>query len=149
MLAGKLVRSIEGNWETLAGRLIRKIRRDPGTHNLAKRSDAELREWVQLIVENLTYWLGGGQDEEVRRRYEVAGRARFEEGLPLDEAVLRFHMLKDVVISFIHEECVPTNTLQVYAEEELERRIDRYFDSMVYYIVRGYEGARRRAALYA
>jgi hypothetical protein len=34
----------------------------------------------------------------------------------------------------------------LHAEEELERRVDRFFDELVIHLIRGYEGAWRRAA---
>jgi hypothetical protein len=36
--------------------------------------------------------------------------------------------------------------IELYAEEELEHRVGRFFDFMLYHVVRGYEAAMRRAA---
>ncbi len=149
MLSGRLIRSIEENWEELAERLIGGIRRHADMETLAARSDAELREWCQLTVENLAYWLAGGHEEEVKRRYEVAGRERFEEGVPLHETVLRCQMFKDIIVNHVYDRLFPVDSLQLYAAEELERGISRFFDSRVYHLIRGYEKAVRSAALYA
>ena len=149
MLSGRLVALIEGNWEEIARRLIRTLRAHPDTQALAKKSDAELRDWCQEIVQNLGYWLSGGKDEEVRRRYQVLGRTRFEESIPLHEAVLRFQMLKDVIVDFVHEKGFAMTALELYAEEELEHRTCRFFDAMMYHVVTGYEDAMRLASRYA
>ncbi len=81
-----------------------------------------------------------------RQRYSVLGKTRFEENIPLHEAVLRFHILKEIVIEFIHEQGFAVNAVQLYAEEELELRLGRFIDAGVYHVVRGYENALRRAA---
>ena len=149
MLSGKLVQIVETHWQEIAARLIRKIRSHPETPRLAALTDAEIREWCRAILANLGGWLDKGTEEEVRRRYEVMGAARFEESIPLPEAVLRLHMLKGALIDFVHEEWMPEDTIQLYAEEELQRRADSFFDHLVYHVVCGYEQARRRYARYA
>ena len=146
MLSGKLVEVIEQHWETIASRVIGSIKRHPDMEVLGQRPEIELREWVQQIVENLGYVLSGDTRSEVKRRYEVVGRIRYEESIPLHEAVLRFHILKDKVIGFVHEQGFAVTAIQLYAEEELERRLCNTVDVMVYHVVRGYEQAMRQAA---
>jgi hypothetical protein len=36
--------------------------------------------------------------------------------------------------------------MQLYAEEELEHRVGRFFDILVYHLVKGYESALRTSA---
>ncbi|HWB83570.1 MAG TPA: hypothetical protein VG675_05495 [Bryobacteraceae bacterium] len=141
MLSTKLVQLIEAHWEEIAARLIREIRQNPETANLAKRPDAELREWACGILGNLGYLLSATKGEEVKRKFEILGRMRCEEHIPLHEAVLRLHILKDKIIGFVHEQGFPMTALQLYAEEELEHRMGRFFDAVVFHIVCGYEGA--------
>jgi hypothetical protein len=146
VVSGKLVELIEGSWQEIAKRLIFRVRSAEETQTLASQSDAELRAWCREIVENLSYWLSGGKQEEVRRRYQVLGRVRFEESIPLHEAVMRFHMLKNVIVEFIHERGLPITSMDLYAEEELELRAGRFFDCLVYHLVMGYENAMRAPA---
>jgi hypothetical protein len=145
MLSTKLVQLIEENWEEIASRLIVAIRKHPDMKNLARLPDVDLKEWCQQVLENLGHLLTATNEEEVERRYRIFGKLRFEENIPLHEAVLRFHILNDKVIGFIHEQGFTMNALELYAEEELEHRMGRYFDACVYHIVRGYEEALRRA----
>lgn len=149
MLSGKLVQTIENHWQDIAARLVYKIRRHPELPELAKQPEAEIRDWCEAILSNLSGWLVSGREEEARRQYEASGRARFNEEIPLHEAVLRLQMLKDAVIDFVHEEWIPVNSVQLYAEEELERRVSRFFDELVYYVVYGYEKARNLSARHA
>lgn len=144
MISTKLVQVIEGHWEEIAARLIRDVRKHPEMPNLSQQTDAEFREWCRTILENLGYLLSAPKDEEMGR-FQVLGRTRFEENVPLHEAVLRLHILKDKIIGFVHEQGFPMSAMHLYAEEELELRIGRFFDACVYHVVRGYEGALARA----
>jgi hypothetical protein len=141
LLSTKLVQLIEEHWEEIAARLIREVHRNNDMMKLAARPDAEIREWCQSIVEHLGQLLVLKKDEEIRLRFEKFGRSRFEENIPLHEAVLRLHMLHDKIVSFVHEQGFPMTALQLYAEEELEQRMTRFFHACVYYVVRGYEAA--------
>ncbi len=145
MISTKLVQVIEGHWEEIAARLIREVRKHPEMPNLSRQTDAEFREWCRTILENLGYLLSAPKDEEMGR-FQVLGRTRFEENVPLHEAVLRLHILKDKIIGFVHEQGFPMSAMHLYAEEELELRIGRFFDACVYHVVRGYEGALARAS---
>jgi len=146
MLSTKLVQLIEAHWDEIAQRLILAIRSHPDMQELSKRPEIELREWCREILENLGDLLSAKKHEDVHSRYRVLGKVRFEENIPLHEAVLRFHLLKDKIVGFVHEQGFPMNTLQLYAEEELEQRMGRFFDACVYQVVCGYEHALRRAA---
>jgi len=149
MLSATLVRLIEDNWEEIATRLIAEIRKNPNMRELAKCSDLELREWCREILENLGHLLLASKGDALKRRYQILGRVRFEENIPLHEAVLRFHLLKEKIIGFVHDQGYGMSPLQLYAEEELEQRMGRFFDSCIYHIVRGYEHALRGAHRFA
>jgi signal transduction histidine kinase len=143
MISTQLVQLIENNWEEIAKRVIRDMRQHPDMQNLARKADLELREWCREILEQLGVLMSARKDQEVQRRFEVLGKIRFEEKIPLHEAVLRFHILKDHIVRFIHERGFPMTAIQLYAEEELEQRMGRFFDECVYRVVRGYERALR------
>ena len=143
MLSIKLIQLIESNWQEIANRLIRQVKKHPDMQALASRPEGEIREWCREILGNLSHLLAIRTEEEFRRRFEQAGRARFEQNIPLHEAVLRFQMLHDLTLSFIHEHGLPMTAVQLYAEEELEHRMCRFFHASVYHLVRGYETALR------
>ena len=149
MLAPHLIQLIEKHWEEISNRLIAAIRHHPDMEHLSQRPEVDIREWCQSILEDLSYLISAPRREEVKRRFEVLGRTRFEENIPLHEAVLRVHLLKDKIIEFVHEQGFPMSSMELYAEEELEHRIGQFFDALVYRLVRGYEDAMRRAKLLA
>lgn len=146
MLSGRLVHLIETNWQEIANRLIAAIKSHPDMQVLGNCPDADLREWCQEILENLGYLLSARKDEEVARRFEVLGKLRFEENVPLHEAVLRLQILRQKIVNFVNEQAYPATGLQLYAQEELWERMAGFFDGCVYRVVRGYESAMRRAA---
>ena len=146
MLSSNLVKLIETHWEEIATRLISSVRQHPEMTQLSRKTDAEMREWCRNILQDMDYLLVASKAQEVRRRFEVLGRLRYEENIPLHEAVLRFQMLKNKIVGFIHEQGFPMSAMHLYAEEELELRIGRFFDDCVYHVVRGYESALRVAA---
>ena len=103
MLSTRLVQLIEAHWDEIAQRLIVAVRNNPNLQELSRRPDIELREWCQEIVENLGSLLTAPKRDEVRTRYNGLGKMRFEENIPLHEAVLRFRLLKETIFNFIHE----------------------------------------------
>jgi hypothetical protein len=143
MISTTLVQLIESHWEDISARLIRAVRSHSDIQALAARPDGELREWCQNILENLGYLLSASKEDEFRSRFEGLGRMRFEENIPLHEAVLRLQMLKDKLNGFINEQGLSTSGVQLYAEGELRQRIDCFFDALIYHLVRGYESALR------
>ncbi len=145
MISTRLVQLIEVNWEEIARRLIRSIRENPETQSLAARPEAEIKQWCRDILENLSHLLLAKRDQETHRRFQVLGHMRFEENIPLHEAVLRMQMLKGKILGFVHEEAISMTVIQVYAQEELEHRIGQFFDALVYHVVCGYENASARA----
>lgn len=145
MLSATLVQLIESHWREIASRVIQAIRTQPEMASLAKKSDMELREWCQAILENLGYFLGDSNPEEIERRYRTQGRVRFEEQIPLHEAVLRTQVLKTKIEGFVAEQGYPRTAVQLYAEEELDHRLAHFFDAMLYHLVSGYEDQMRRA----
>ena len=121
--------------------MIREVKKRPDTQNLARRPEAELRAWCREILRNLEYLLAARREDEVQRRFRVLGSLRFEENIPLHEAVLRLQMLKGEIFGFVHEQGFAMTVLELYREEELQVLVDGFFDACVYQIVRGYEEA--------
>jgi hypothetical protein len=143
LLSGRLVRLIQDHSEGQAEGLAARVHNHPDLPALAKRSTAELRHWCAHQITYLNSSIAA-QGEDVRGRYQTLGRERFEQSIPLHEAVLRFFLLKDMIIEFAHTQGLPMTALDLYAQEELEQRICRFFDAAVYNVVCGYEEAMRQ-----
>ena len=145
MLSGKLIHVIETHQQEITDRLIRDMNRHPELNHLRQLPEAELRERSKNLLENLGYWLAEGNEEEIGRKYEGIGKARFDEDVPLNESVHALFLIKEKMIDYIGEQGFPPDTLELYAEEELERRVGRFFDLLVLRMIRGYESEWRKA----
>jgi hypothetical protein len=139
MLSGKLIYLIETHEEKISSRILREIRSDPGLTHLAALPEGELRERGREILQNLGHWLVSADEEKLDREYEQIGKARFQQSVPLHEAIQGLCLIKYAMIDFIHEQGIDRDFLALYAEEELWRRMARFFDLLVIHMARGYE----------
>jgi hypothetical protein len=148
MLSARLIRIIETHYRQITDRFLYEIERQPDLSHLRQLPAVEVRERTRVILEHLGDWLAGDAGE-LEEKQEEAGKLRYHQAVPLHEAVLATCLMKETVIQFIEEQGIRQDTLGVYAEEELERRLGRFFDRLIVHLVRGYEGAWRRAILAA
>jgi hypothetical protein len=146
MLSARLIHLIETHQEEISSRVVHEIRRHADLSHIRNLQDVELRERGRQILGHLGKWLAEAKEEELGREYERIGKIRHEESIPLHESVRALYIIKDRMIDFVKDQGIKRDSMELYAEEELERRIDRFFDELVIHLVRGYEGAWRRAS---
>jgi hypothetical protein len=146
MLSGKLIRLIETHCDEITRRALRQVHEDSEIREIRKLPDSELRDRWQMVLRNLGHWLAAGKGAKLIRQYEELGRTRFEERVPLHETVRVLHILRNEMVDFLQEQGLVETTVDVYAEEEMERRVTRFFDDLVFHFVRGYEEAMKMAA---
>lgn len=139
MFSSTLVQRIEAHSEQIAGLAVEEIRRDPQLHAIAALDRDELASGAYDLLGNLGHWLVA-RDPEVARWSEPLGRSRFEQSIPLCELIRGLLIIKARLIDFAREELSGT-ALQIYAEEELEYRVGRFFDLVIFYAAKGYESA--------
>jgi hypothetical protein len=144
MLSDKKIHQIEDHWQPISEVVIGRIRKDSKLKHLATLPASELEDRGREILRRLGSFLTG-DDQHLARHYEDLGRKRFEENVPLSESVRGVQILKDAIIDYTRDEGFAGNTLEIYAEEELEHAVARFFDGLVYHLVRGYEHAMRSA----
>jgi hypothetical protein len=145
VLSAKLIQVVENHGDAIARNILREIRNDPGLPQLGRLSDQELRERGQQIFKNLSHWLSEGHDQNLAHEYEALGRERFEEGVPLEEAVRALCIMRRKMVEFLDEQGTDRSLVELYAEEQFERRLSRFFDLLLIHLVRGYETAWRHA----
>ncbi len=144
MLSARLIHQIEDHWESLATQVIAAIRDDGELLQVRKLPESELWDWGQSILKNLGRWLVSRADE-VAGHYEMAGRHRYHESVPLSECVRATILLKETMLGYIRHQGLGSNAVELYAEEELEHTVGRFFDTLLYHLVKGYENAARLA----
>lgn len=147
MLSTRLIQLIEDHWEGITGGTIRQIRSDPRLLHIRNLPETELREVGRNILKNLGHWLTANRQEQriVEEQYEGMGRVRFAESIPLHECVRSLQIVKQKVVEFMRDHEFAQSSVSIYAEEELEHRLNEFFDDLVYHEVLGYEGALRKA----
>ena len=144
MLSARLIQLIETHHKELTDRVLRETWRRQDLPHILRLPEAELRERNRLLLEHLGEWLLG-DEEKMERLQESVGTKRFEQSVPLHESVHALCLIKNTVIEFIEEQGIPRDTIGLYAEEELEHRLGKFFDQLIIHLVRGYERAWRRA----
>lgn len=138
MLSFTLMQVLEDHWEELSASVVRQMRADSQMKHLTALPEGELNRRAKEVMKYFCQWLSG--NDGVAQRYEEIGRTRFEQGVPLHEFVRALQMIKQRMITFVREQGADT-AVRIFAEEELEYSIDRFFDQAVYHTVRGYEAA--------
>jgi|SRR5690348_3288705 hypothetical protein len=143
MLSSKLVRLIESHSEKITADAVQRMRKDPELSHFKKLPDSELRSWARHILQHLGDWLALSDDQQIASCYEGVGKMRFDEAVPLAESVRSFQTLKDLIVAYVRNQANRQTALEIYAEEELEHLLSRFFDRVIYHVVKGYERARR------
>jgi hypothetical protein len=146
MLSNRLIELIEEHSEQITRRFLLQVERRPELSNMRRLRESELCDWWTDVLRHLGRALSETRDEHLARRYEELGALRFRESVPLHEVILPIHVMKQEMISYIRSHNFAANTVEIYAQEELEHRIYGFFDWLVYHLVRGYEEALHEAA---
>src|SRR5215468_10493890 len=133
------MRLIETHAEQLTEKLLQAIRTNPRTTFLHELSEAELRRRVFDLYHNLGRWLGERNEKEIEATYADLGRRRFREGVPLSELVYALNLVKQHLWEYIQANDLPETPTDLYGEEQLVVRAGRFFDTAIYYTVRGFE----------
>lgn len=142
MLSAYLVRMIENHAEDLTREVLDDVTRNPRTpawHNLSRD---ELHRRVYDFYHDLGHWLADNSEAGVEKAYSQLGRERFEEGVPLHEVVFAVTLVKNHLRNFIRRAGVVYSALELHREVELNLMIGRFFDTALYYAVKGYEEVR-------
>ena len=92
------------------------------------------------------HWLSPSGREELGRRYERLGRSLSDEQIPLDEALRAWFLIREKALDYLEEQISAKTHVALYEEEELDRRMARFFDTLAVHLVRGYVREVRRAA---
>ncbi|HTP89959.1 MAG TPA: hypothetical protein VMJ34_23600 [Bryobacteraceae bacterium] len=132
------VHFIELHWEAIARRALARIREEvPHSHTLP---DAVILQRVSDLFGHLGDWLAAGDPDAIATRYEQMGRERAERH-HLCDLVRAFQIIRQCAVDYARDHQMNENTVALRSESELEYRIDRFFDHVIYHVVKGYEHA--------
>ncbi len=141
MVSAKLVHQIEDHWEAIAARFLRRLRQQQGLPSISRMPESELTETCRKLLKRLGHWLISSSEEEIASLYEKVGHDRYVQGIPLSESIRAVQLLKEACLDYIRDEAFVQTSVDLYAEEELELQLGRFFDLLTYYLARGYERA--------
>lgn len=147
MISGKLVHLIETHQQEIVSRCGEQILRDPAMARTRAVLGSGLRHWHCELLDSLSRWLSTRDDEHASRGYETAGRNRREQGIALDECIRDICTLRETLLDYVEEQTCNKDSVELYAEEEFDRRVGRFFDLIMVKMVRGYESTHRHAAV--
>lgn len=146
MLSHKLIENVQRHCDQILDGLIAHVRRDPELPHLRKLPETELRDRGRAVLRYLDRWLPNGREVALIEQYEILGRVRQQEGIPLHEVVRGLQLLKEQTVGFVRDWGFGQPAVEVQAEEEAEYLVDRFFDRLLYHLVKGYEKALGDAA---
>jgi len=144
MLSTRLVQLIEVNGDQIIDRVAAQLRREPEISHCKILQDCELRGLGQDLLQHLGNWLSAGYGSDLAQRFEQFGKLCFQQGIPLHEALRGMSLLREKMLDVAQEHMISNSSIELYAEEELERRLGRFFDRLSGQIARGFEDAVRR-----
>ena len=144
MVSAKLVIQIETQWEAIHSRFVRLMRTSQALPTLQQLPESELQEACRRILRNLGHWLVSSSEADIARMYEQVGRERFAQRIPLSQAIRAVQLMRQATTDYIRDEGVFESSVDLYAEEELEHELARFFDLLVFYLARGFEDSDRK-----
>lgn len=140
MISVRQVHFVEEHWQAIAKRALGRIRREiPESTSL---SDAMIEESVQDLFGHLGDWLTVTHPEHMAR-YENFGRRRATGKVHLHDLVRMLQMIRQCAVDYARDNELSENTVALRCESDLEYGIDRFFDLIIYNVVKGYEAALR------
>ena len=143
MLSTRVVQLIEDHAEQITKSVLAAIRKDPRLPLFGRLANTELLRRFEDVCQNLGRWLTAKDEAVIEVRYELLGRERFEEDIPLHECVLAAQIFKRQLLAFARRQAIDQSVLEIYSLVELERLLGGFFDQVIYHIVQGYERALR------
>ncbi|HXZ34011.1 MAG TPA: hypothetical protein VEH30_17170 [Terriglobales bacterium] len=142
MLAMRLVRLIETHADRLSHSLTRRLENDPFCAELRKVPREELEARSYEIFSHLTDWLLYKTERDLERAYTEIGIRRARQQVALSHVIYAVTATKEQLWAFLQDEGVVIKPIELFAEMELFRLLDQFFDKAVYYLTAGYESAR-------
>lgn len=142
MLAMRLVRLIETHADHLSESLTRRLENDPFCSQLRKVPRGELEARSYEIFSHLTEWLLYKTEHELERAYREIGVRRAGQQVALSHVVYAINATKEQLWAFLQDEGVVTKPVELFAEMELFRLLDQFFDKAIYYLAAGYESGQ-------
>lgn len=139
MISEKMVSKVKENADVLAGRLVNELLNREETKSYRKLNRNSLYERIFGVFNNLDAWLSGDKNKgEIRNHYSTLARKRFHEGIPLDELLMAFMLIKRHLWIYVQEQHFFDSTFVCNQALEFNNRVVLFFDKASYFSTKGY-----------
>ncbi len=139
MISAKKVERLDQFWEAVAADVEVQLRTDGHLLHYQLLSRMEVRERVRDVVASLQDWLTRQDDGALSQRFEGLARARFRQGIPLQEVIYKMAIIKQKLERRVLESDPSFSVLEVYEEYDWMRTIERAFEIITVAITASYE----------
>jgi hypothetical protein len=139
MLAARLLRAIEDHAEDLTRAVLDDVSTNPRTPSYHALSRAELHGRVHDVYRNLGRWIDEAAGDAADASYHELGRERRAEGIPLEEVVYALILTKQYLREYVLRNGLVASVVDLYQEEDLNLRLEQFFDRALYQLVKGYQ----------
>jgi hypothetical protein len=138
MISQKLINQVQSCADKLTNDLVHVLQTSPRCPTYRNVPPERLHELKADLYKNLGRWLGSRSKSAVEARYLKLGRERYQEGIPLCEAIAAQSITKAMLLNFI-QRCMPGESEELNLEYELACAISEFFDEVVYWVSVGYQ----------
>jgi hypothetical protein len=145
MISARLVHLIQSNGDEIIDRVAAQIHRETEITHGKSIQEFELQGLGRELLHNLGDWLSPGDGYKLARQCERFGEACYDQAIPLHEALRGLSLLREKMLDVAQENMISNSSVELYAEEELDRRLGRLFDRLAVNMARGFEEAVHKA----
>ncbi|MGE5114577.1 MAG: histidine kinase N-terminal domain-containing protein [Acidobacteriaceae bacterium] len=146
MLSIHFARLIENHSEELAEGLARRLHQSERTPAYRDIPSDTLKQQLQDLYENLSFWLTTKTEAEIEARYTDVGRRRARQGIPIAQFSWAVIMSKEYLWQFLLREAMADHAMQLLSEIDFLLLLEQFFDRALYYGVSAYEKVAKREA---
>jgi hypothetical protein len=136
----KLVNLVERNAEELTRAYVQDITSHAETPTYRKLGEREVYLRAHRVFSQLGKWISTSfSDEDMMKYWTELGRQRRNEGFALSEIMMSLCFIRRRIWKKIELDGLLDTALDLYQALELQTRVSLFFETALYYAVRGYE----------
>ncbi|MGO9145629.1 MAG: hypothetical protein ACLQDF_04605 [Desulfomonilia bacterium] len=136
---------IEKNAEKITNKLLQDIRKREETRHYREISEDVTSERISQVIRNVYQRLGNWLNKNKPKNtlfayYSDLGAQRCREGIPLDEVVMVFLLIKRGIWDVIKDQISVDSGFDLNQLMEINFYVNLFFDRIIHSIVAGYQG---------
>jgi hypothetical protein len=137
---------VEQHADKLSDELVGYLTHDERTPAFRRVSPDQLRQGIYKLYHRLGEWLAAPSDDVVEAEFSPLGRQWHQANVPLEELVFGLTKIKQHMRERIRSAGSLYSSVELHNELQVGIAIGRFFDTVLYAVVKAYEDARRKAA---